>query len=178
VRVRDARERTLDGRAGYEPHELHTPLEDTGVSFDRLQAEQIAAFREAWAATGWQHEPRVSVSRSVIPVVTLEDERYFGRGARDDRDQLGLDGAYARFGRSSPGRRTRSPTNSRAMRRCWPRILCCSPSRTNWAWTTTRTLLETILREIAPALGWHRDHGNPRRDRSGDHTLPPASRSA
>jgi hypothetical protein len=39
-------------------------------------------------------------------------------------------------------------------------------------------LLETILREIAPALGWHRDHGEPRRDRSGGHPLPPASRSA
>ena len=64
-------------------------LEDTRVSFDRLQAEQIAAFREAWAAAGWEHEPRVSVSRSVIPIVTLEDQRYFGRGARDDRDQLG-----------------------------------------------------------------------------------------
>ena len=39
-------------------------------------------------------------------------------------------------------------------------------------------LLETILREIAPALGWHRDHGEPRCDRSGGHPLPPASRSA
>src|ERR1700745_821587 len=79
-------------------------LEDTGVSFDRLQAEQIATFREAWATAGWQHEPRVSVSRSVIPIVTRQDERYFGPGARDDRDQLGyLDGAYARFGRSYTG---------------------------------------------------------------------------
>ena len=27
-------------------------LEDTGVPFDELQAEQIAIFREAWAAAG------------------------------------------------------------------------------------------------------------------------------
>src|SRR5207253_279479 len=28
-------------------------LEDTGVAFDQLQAEQIAIFREAWTAAGW-----------------------------------------------------------------------------------------------------------------------------
>jgi hypothetical protein len=53
-------------------------LEDTGVPSDELQAEQIAAFREAWAAAGWSYEPRVSLSRSVIPVVSDEDRAYFG----------------------------------------------------------------------------------------------------
>src|SRR6201999_3742264 len=37
-------------------------LEDTQVPFDQLQAEQIAIFRDAWAATGGSHDPRVSVS--------------------------------------------------------------------------------------------------------------------
>ena len=55
-------------------------LEDTGVPFDELQAEQIAAFRDAWAAAGWSHTRRVSVSRSVIPIVTDEDRTYFGSG--------------------------------------------------------------------------------------------------
>ncbi len=32
-------------------------LEDTGVPFDQLQVEQIAIFREAWAAAGWSQEP-------------------------------------------------------------------------------------------------------------------------
>ncbi|MGZ4650960.1 MAG: LLM class flavin-dependent oxidoreductase, partial [Kineosporiaceae bacterium] len=41
-------------------------VEDTGVPFDELQAEQIQRFREAWAAAGWEREPRVSVSRSVL----------------------------------------------------------------------------------------------------------------
>ena len=45
-------------------------LEDTGVPFDELQAEQIALFREAWAEAGWDREPRVSVSRSVIPITS------------------------------------------------------------------------------------------------------------
>ena len=44
--------------------------EDTGVPFDELQAEQIAIYRAAWAQAGWDREPRVSVSRSVLPIVT------------------------------------------------------------------------------------------------------------
>ena len=44
--------------------------EDTGVPFDQLQAEQIQGFRDAWAAAGHAREPRVSVSRSVIPITT------------------------------------------------------------------------------------------------------------
>ena len=72
-------------------------LEDTGVPFAELQAEQIAAFREAWAAAGWDWEPRVSVSRSVLPVTSDLDRRLFG--SRSGNDQTGvLDGAFSRFG--------------------------------------------------------------------------------
>src|SRR5579863_4195551 len=79
-------------------------VEDTGVPFDELQAEQIAIFREAWASAGWEREPRISVSRSVIPIVSDEDRAYFGARAGEDQDQLGyLDGAFARFGRTYTG---------------------------------------------------------------------------
>src|ERR671930_91346 len=44
--------------------------EDTGVPFHQLQAEQIQIFRDAWKAAGHPREPRVSVSRSIFPVVT------------------------------------------------------------------------------------------------------------
>src|SRR5919202_1833949 len=64
-------------------------VEDTGVPFDELQAEQIQRFREAWASAGWEREPRVSVSRSVLPIVTDEDRAYFG-GDRDSEDQVGI----------------------------------------------------------------------------------------
>src|SRR5919112_1436738 len=43
-------------------------VEDTGVPFDELQAEQIALYRPAWAEAGWEREPRISVSRSVFPI--------------------------------------------------------------------------------------------------------------
>ena len=52
--------------------------EDTGVPFDELQAEQIARYRAAWAEAGWEREPRVSVSRSVLPIITDLDRQYFG----------------------------------------------------------------------------------------------------
>src|ERR1700710_935940 len=43
--------------------------EDTGGPFHQLPAEQIQMFREAWKAAGHQRTPRVSVSRSIFPLV-------------------------------------------------------------------------------------------------------------
>ncbi len=79
--------------------------EDTGVPFDELQAEQIALFRAAWSTRGWGHEPRVSVSRSILPIIDDETNRYFGIQAQADQtDQVGiLDGSRSRFGRSYIG---------------------------------------------------------------------------
>ena len=79
--------------------------EDTGVPFDELQAEQIAIYREAYAAAGHEHEPRVSVSRSILPLIDDETRHYFGlRAQADSKDQVGwLDGGNARFGRSYIG---------------------------------------------------------------------------
>ena len=78
--------------------------EDTGVPFDELQAEQIQVFRDAWAEAGWEWDPRVSVSRSVVPVVSDLDRRYFGSRADEAEDQVGvLEGVRSRFGRSYTG---------------------------------------------------------------------------
>src|SRR5579862_352873 len=80
--------------------------EDTGVPFDELQAEQIERYRAAWAAAGWEREPRISVSRSVMPITTDEDRRYFGaRSGLSTSDQVGHiePGVIARFGRSYIG---------------------------------------------------------------------------
>jgi alkanesulfonate monooxygenase SsuD/methylene tetrahydromethanopterin reductase-like flavin-dependent oxidoreductase (luciferase family) len=77
-------------------------LENTQVPFDQLQAEQIELFRAAWTNAGHTREPRVSVSRSVIPITSDLDRRLFGHDANDD--QVGwLDGAISRFGRSDTG---------------------------------------------------------------------------
>src|SRR3546814_13019757 len=56
--------------------------EDTGVPFHQLQAEQIQMFRDAWTAAGHQREPRVSVSRSIFPIVSSMDRADFGDESR------------------------------------------------------------------------------------------------
>ena len=77
--------------------------EDTGVPFHQLQAEQIQRFRDAWKAAGHDREPRVSVSRSIFPIVNDLDRQLFWR-ERSSTDQVGfLDGGNARFGRTYAG---------------------------------------------------------------------------
>src|ERR1700754_726355 len=69
--------------------------EDTGVPFHQLQAEQIQMFRDTWAAAGHEREPRVSVSRSIFPLVSDLDRTYFGAES-NSQDQVGqLDGGLA-----------------------------------------------------------------------------------
>ncbi|MBV9604418.1 MAG: LLM class flavin-dependent oxidoreductase [Solirubrobacterales bacterium] len=130
-------------------------LEDTGVPFDELQADQIAIFRQSWAEAGHAHEPRVSVSRSVIPIVTDEDRAYFGGRRREDSDQLGyLDGAFARFGRSYTGEPDviAEELARDAAVRAADTVLLTVPNQLGVEYNAR--LLETIAREIAPAIGW------------------------
>jgi alkanesulfonate monooxygenase SsuD/methylene tetrahydromethanopterin reductase-like flavin-dependent oxidoreductase (luciferase family) len=134
-------------------------LEDTGVPFDELQAEQIAIFREAWIEAGWTHEPRVSVSRSVIPIVSDEDRRYFGRRGGEEHDQLGyLDGAFARFGRSyagDPDAIAQELALDAAVQAA-DTLLLTVPNQLGVEYNAR--MLETIAKEIAPAVGWHAGH--------------------
>jgi alkanesulfonate monooxygenase SsuD/methylene tetrahydromethanopterin reductase-like flavin-dependent oxidoreductase (luciferase family) len=130
-------------------------LEDTGVPFDELQAEQITIFREAWTAAGFAHEPRVSVSRSVIPIVSDEDRAYFGGRGTDGADQLGyLDGALARFGRSYVGEPdviAAELAHDRAVQDA-DTLLLTVPNQLGVEYNAR--MLATIAEEIAPAIGW------------------------
>ncbi len=132
--------------------------EDTGVPFDELQAEQIALYRAAWAEAGWEREPRVSVSRSVLPIVTDADRMYFGdRSARDGADQVGyLEGTLARFGRSYIGEPDviAGELSRDAAVRAADTLLLTVPNQLGVEYNAG--LLETFARHIAPAIGWHR----------------------
>jgi alkanesulfonate monooxygenase SsuD/methylene tetrahydromethanopterin reductase-like flavin-dependent oxidoreductase (luciferase family) len=128
--------------------------EDTGVPFDELQAEQIARFRAAWADAGWDREPRVSVSRSVLPITTDLDRQYFG-GDGDSTDQVGLlEGVRARFGRSytgEPDRIAEELAKDAAVREA-DTLLLTVPNMLGVAYNAH--LLGTVVREVAPAIGW------------------------
>jgi alkanesulfonate monooxygenase SsuD/methylene tetrahydromethanopterin reductase-like flavin-dependent oxidoreductase (luciferase family) len=131
--------------------------EDTGVPFGDLQAEQIALFREGWKAAGWDREPRVSVSRSILPITTDEDRGYFGaRGSDEQQDQVGhLDAeTVARFGKSyigEPDQIVRELLEDAAVREA-DTILLTVPNQLGVEYNTH--LLETVANHIAPAIGW------------------------
>jgi len=130
--------------------------EDTGVPFDELQAEQIALYRAAWAEAGWAREPRVSVSRSILPIVTAQDREYFGSMAAGERsDQVGyLDGGLARFGKSYVGEPDQIVAElvQDAAVQAADTLLLTIPNQLGVDYNAH--LLDTIARHIAPAIGW------------------------
>ena len=90
-------------------------VEDTGVPFDELQAEQIARFRAAWAEAGWEREPRVSVSRSVLPIVSDVDRAVLRRRAVERGP-----GRHPRR-RAGPVRQELRAASPTSWPRSWPR---------------------------------------------------------
>ncbi|MGW5238526.1 LLM class flavin-dependent oxidoreductase [Monashia sp. NPDC004114] len=128
--------------------------EDTGVPFHQLQAEQIQRFRDAWTAAGHEREPRVSVSRSVFPIVSDLDRAYFGRESAS-QDQVGyLDGGLARFGKSyagEPDELVRSLAEDEAIAAA-DTLLLTVPNQLGVDYNAH--VIESVLTQVAPALGW------------------------
>lgn len=62
--------------------------ETSGESLGAIQAEQIARYRAAWREAGHNWNPRVSISRSIFPLVSGEDHRLFGLSGSGS-DQVG-----------------------------------------------------------------------------------------
>jgi len=127
--------------------------EDTGVPFDQLQAEQIALYREAWKAAGHTREPRVSISRSVLPITEEIDRLYFGD--QENQDQVGLlEGVRSRFGRTYAGEPDRIAAELAADEavRAADTVLFTVPNQLGVAYNAR--ILETIVNHVAPAIGW------------------------
>ena len=128
--------------------------EDTGVPFHQLQAEQIERFRDTWKAAGHEREPRVSVSRSIFPVVNDLDRAYFGRESRSE-DQVGqLEGGTARFGKTyagEPDRLVEDLAEDEAIAAA-DTLLLTVPNQLGVDYNAH--LLDSVLRHVAPGLGW------------------------
>jgi alkanesulfonate monooxygenase SsuD/methylene tetrahydromethanopterin reductase-like flavin-dependent oxidoreductase (luciferase family) len=127
--------------------------EDTGVPFDQLQAEQIRLFREAWAEHGWDREPRISVSRSVLPITEDIDRAYFG--GQGNEDQVGLlGGVQSRFGRTYTGEPDRIAAELAADEavQAADTVLFTVPNQLGVAYNAR--MLQTIAAHVAPAIGW------------------------
>lgn len=130
--------------------------EDTGADFGDLQAEQIQEFRDAWAEAGHEWTPRVSVSRSIIPLVTDTDRHWFGLRAQiEAKDQVGeLEGTLARFGRSYIGEPDALIEQLRADAaiEAADTLLITVPNQLGVDYNAH--VIESILKHVAPALGW------------------------
>lgn len=128
--------------------------EDTGVPFHQLQAEQIQRFREAWAAAGHDREPRVSVSRSIFPIVNDLDRQLFWQ-ERGSTDQVGrLDGGNARFGRTyagEPDKLIAELAEDEAIAAA-DTLLLTVPNQLGVDYNAH--VIESVLTHLAPELGW------------------------
>ncbi len=126
-------------------------------SFEPLhvqQRKQIEAYRQAWKAAGHTRQPRVSVSRSIFPLVDDRDREYFGRGARD-QDQVGfIDNMRAIFGRSyadEPGALVKQLAADEAIAAA-DTLLLTIPNQLGVDYNAH--VLGSILEYVAPELGW------------------------
>jgi alkanesulfonate monooxygenase SsuD/methylene tetrahydromethanopterin reductase-like flavin-dependent oxidoreductase (luciferase family) len=128
--------------------------EDTGVPFHELQAEQIQRYRDAWKAAGHEREPRVSVSRSIFPIVSDLDRQLFWR-ERSSTDQVGfLDGGNARFGRTyagEPDKLVAELAEDQAIAAA-DTLLLTVPNQLGVEYNAH--VVESVLTHLAPELGW------------------------
>ncbi len=128
--------------------------EDTGVPFHQLQAEQIQRFRDTWASAGHNGTPRVSVSRSIFPLVSDLDRAYFGTQTAG-QDQVGyLDGGKARFGKTyagEPEQLIKELAEDEAIAAA-DTLLLTIPNQLGVDYNAH--VLESIVKHVAPELGW------------------------
>ena len=107
-----------------------------------------------WKEAGHERESRVSVSRSIFPIVNSTDRAYFGAESRST-DQVGfIDGGAARFGKTYAGeldQLVKELAGDEAIAAA-DTLLLTIPNQLGVDYNAH--LLESIVRHVAPELGW------------------------
>jgi len=129
--------------------------DETGEPLHVQQRKQIEAYREAWKEAGHQRGPRVSVSRSIFPLVDDRDRAYFGGDARD-QDQIGYIDPNTRaiFGRSyaaAPEVLVKQLAADEAIAAA-DTLLLTVPNTLGADYNAH--VIESILKYVAPDIGW------------------------
>ncbi|WP_275555534.1 LLM class flavin-dependent oxidoreductase [Mixta sp. Marseille-Q2659] len=129
--------------------------DETGEAFHIQQAKQIRAYRAAWLEAGHARKPRVSVSRSIFPLVNEQDRAYFG-ASRQEGDQVGYldEKTRAIFGRSyaaEPEKLIAQLKQDEAIAEA-DTLLLTIPNQLGVDYCAH--VLEAILTQVAPELGW------------------------
>ena len=130
-------------------------FDESGEPLHVQQRRQIDAYRAAWTEAGHDREPRVSVSRSIFAIVDERDRAYFGRG-QQERDQIGNIDEQTRavFGRSyaaEPDVLVRELAGDTAIAAA-DTLLLTVPNQLGVDYNAHA--IESILRHVAPELGW------------------------
>jgi hypothetical protein len=130
-------------------------FDETGEPFHIQQAAQIRAFQAAWKETGHARAPRISVSRSIFPLINDSDRIYFGRGPQEE-DQIGLldKNTRAIFGRgyaAEPDILIEQLRKDEAIEAA-DTLLLTLPNQLGVAYNVH--VMEAILTTVAPALSW------------------------
>jgi len=127
--------------------------DESGEPFHVQQAKQIRLYRDAWKAAGHTREPRVSVSRSIFALMNDRDRMYFGQD--ESSDQIGvIDNFRAVFGRTyaaEPDVLVEQLRSDEAIAEA-DTLLLTVPNTLGVEYNAH--VLESILRHVAPALGW------------------------
>ena len=128
-------------------------VDESGEPFHVQQTRQIRAFRAAWKEAGHEHQPRVSVSRSIFALMNDMDRLYFGRS--NERDQIGhIDDFRGIFGRgyaAEPDKLIEELKEDEAIAEA-DTLLLTVPNMLGVEYNAH--VIESILTHVAPALGW------------------------
>lgn len=129
--------------------------DESGEPFHVQQRRQIEVFRDAWREAGHAREPRVSVSRSIMPITTDVDRLYFGREG-ESTDQFGQIEANLRavFGKTyaaEPDALVEQLAEDEAIAAA-DTLLLTVPNQLGVDYNAH--LLESLLTHVAPGLGW------------------------
>jgi alkanesulfonate monooxygenase SsuD/methylene tetrahydromethanopterin reductase-like flavin-dependent oxidoreductase (luciferase family) len=130
-------------------------FDESGQPLHIQQAEQIRIYREAWRAAGHAREPRVSVSRSIFPLVDERDWAYFGQRGQEG-DHIGYIEANTRaiFGRSyaaEPQVLVEQLAQDTAIAAA-DTLLLTVPNQLGVDYNAH--VIEAVLSFVAPGLGW------------------------
>ncbi len=129
--------------------------DENGKPFHVQQAEQIRAYRHAWKAAGHSRTPRVSVSRSIFALVDDRDRAYFGHEDKSEDAIAWLDAkTRAIFGRSyaaEPQALVKQLAVDEGIAEA-DTLLLTVPNQLGVDYNAH--VIESILRHVAPALGW------------------------
>jgi alkanesulfonate monooxygenase SsuD/methylene tetrahydromethanopterin reductase-like flavin-dependent oxidoreductase (luciferase family) len=130
-------------------------FDESGEPLHIQQATQIRAFRAAWSEAGHTRAARVSVSRSIFPLMNDLDRSYFGSD-EEHADQIGFLDSTTRavFGRgyaAEPDVLVEQLRNDKAIAEA-DTVLLTIPNQLGVGYNVH--IMEAILAHVAPALGW------------------------